>query len=88
MRIRVLGAAGEVTGSNYLLDVGGKRVLVDCGLYQGGDQEKNREPLGFEPSELAAVILTHAHLDHTGRVPLLARQGFKGPVYGLSLIHI
>lgn len=82
MRIRVLGAAGEVTGSNYLLDVGGKRVLVDCGLYQGGDQEKNREPLGFEPSELAAVILTHAHLDHTGRVPLLARQGFKGPVYG------
>ncbi|KUK58906.1 MAG: RNA-metabolising metallo-beta-lactamase [Synergistales bacterium 53_16] len=82
MRIRVLGAAGEVTGSNYLLDVGGKKVLVDCGLYQGGEEGKNREPLEFEPSELAAVILTHAHLDHTGRVPLLVKEGFSGPVFG------
>ncbi len=81
MRIRVLGAAGEVTGSNYLLEVGGRKILVDCGLYQGRQQEKNRDPLDYDPSELAAVILTHAHLDHTGRVPLLVKEGFKGPVY-------
>jgi metallo-beta-lactamase family protein len=81
MRIRVLGAAGEVTGSNYLLEVGGKKILVDCGLYQGGQQEKNRDPLDFNPSDLSAVILTHAHLDHTGRVPLLVKEGFTGPVY-------
>lgn len=81
MRIRVLGAAGEVTGSNYLLEVGGRKILVDCGLYQGRQQEKNRDPLDYDPSELAAVILTHAHLDHTGRVPLLVKEGFAGPVY-------
>lgn len=81
MRIRVLGAAGEVTGSNYLVEVGGRKILVDCGLYQGRQQEKNRDPLDYDPSELAAVILTHAHLDHTGRVPLLVKEGFAGPVY-------
>jgi len=82
MRLRVLGAAQEVTGSNYLLEVDGKRVLVDCGLYQGGASVENHTPLDYDPSSIDAVLLTHAHLDHTGKVPLLVKQGYKGPVYG------
>jgi metallo-beta-lactamase family protein len=82
MRLRVLGAAGEVTGSNYLVEVGNSRVLIDVGIHQGKDEEKrNREPFPFEPSSIDAVLLTHAHLDHTGRVPLLLRQGFGGKIW-------
>lgn len=81
MRLKILGAAGEVTGSNYMLEVGSKKVLVDCGLHQGRDEEtKNREPFHFDPTSVDAVILTHAHIDHTGRVPLLVKQGFKGRI--------
>ncbi|PIE54056.1 MAG: MBL fold hydrolase [Dethiosulfovibrio peptidovorans] len=83
MRLKVLGAAGEVTGSNYMLEVGDKRVMIDCGLHQGRDDEKrNREPFHFDPTSVDAVLLTHAHIDHTGRVPLLVKQGYKGKVYG------
>lgn len=83
MKLKFLGAAQMVTGSCYLLTVGRYRVLVDCGLIQGSDREeqRNREPFPFEPSELDAVILTHAHLDHSGRLPLLVKSGFKGPIY-------
>ena len=82
MKLKVLGAAGEVTGSNYMIEVGGSRVLVDCGLHQGrGDDRKNREAFQFAPSGLDAVVLTHAHIDHSGRIPLLFKQGFKGKVY-------
>ncbi len=80
IRLRVLGAAGEVTGSNYILESGGTRLMVDCGLHQGGNEYKNREPFAFDPSTIDAVLLTHAHLDHTGRVPLLVKLGFKGKV--------
>ncbi len=80
IRLRVLGAAGEVTGSNYILESGGTRLMVDCGLHQGGNEYKNREPFAFDPSTIDAVLLTHAHLDHTGRVPLLVKMGFKGKV--------
>jgi metallo-beta-lactamase family protein len=78
-----LGAAGEVTGSRHLIEHGTSRVLVDCGLVQGGREApaRNREPWGFEPRSLTAVVLTHAHLDHSGLLPRLVADGFRGPVY-------
>ncbi|HKJ87564.1 MAG TPA: MBL fold metallo-hydrolase, partial [Gammaproteobacteria bacterium] len=83
MEIRFLGAAREVTGSCYLIEARGKRVLVDCGLIQGApeDEERNRDPLPFPADRIDAVILTHAHLDHSGRLPLLVEAGFRGPIY-------
>src|SRR5687767_4263681 len=86
MRIRVMGAAGgEVTGSAYLVEANGARVLVDCGLFQGGKdaEEKNRSPL-VEPGAIDAILLTHAHLDHTGRVPLLIKGGYNRPIYATA----
>ncbi len=81
MRLKVLGAAGEVTGSSYLLECGGSRVIVDCGMFQGRDDEKkNRELFLFSAASIDAVLLTHAHLDHSGRIPLLVKEGFKGRV--------
>lgn len=82
MKLKVLGAAGEVTGSNYLLEVGSSRILIDCGLHQGKDEEKrNREPFQFTPTSINAVLLTHAHIDHSGRIPLLYKEGFQGQVF-------
>ena len=77
-----MGAVGTVTGSKYLVEAGGRRVLVDCGLYQGYKQLRlrNWEPLPLDPSSLDVVILTHAHIDHSGYLPLLIRNGFNGPV--------
>ncbi len=78
-----LGACGTVTGSMTLLAWGERRVLVDCGMFQGGQEleQRNREPFPFRPKELEAVVLTHAHLDHSGRLPLLIARGFRGPIY-------
>jgi len=78
-----LGAAGEVTGSCHLLEVGGRRVLLDCGLIQGGhrDEARNRAPFPFDPAAIDAVVLSHAHIDHSGRLPLLVRDGFAGPIH-------
>ena len=74
-------AVGEVTGSAYLLEVGDSKVLVDCGMYQGLDSDrKNAEPAAVDLSGLDAVLLTHAHIDHSGRLPLLVKQGFKGKI--------
>lgn len=83
MHLRSLGAALTVTGSAHLLGLGGVRVLIDCGLFQGGEEleARNREGFPFDPRDLAAVILTHAHLDHVGRLPLLVRRGYRGPVF-------
>lgn len=81
MRITFLGAAQMVTGSCYLLEAGGLRLLVDCGLFQGRDERLNQEPFPFNPAGLDGVILTHAHIDHSGRLPLLRRQGYQGPIY-------
>ena len=82
MRITFLGAAGEVTGSCYLIETRSARLLVDCGYFQGGDSDdKNRELDGIQPRRLDAVVLTHAHLDHCGRLPLLAKAGFRGPIH-------
>lgn len=77
-----LGGAGTVTGSKHLLEVDGRRILVDCGLFQGlkSLREQNWAPLPIEPSSIDAVVLTHAHLDHSGYLPKLVKDGFRGPI--------
>lgn len=82
MKLSFHGAAQTVTGSCHLVEARGKRILIDCGLLQGGhDLEKeNAEPFGFEPRSIDLVLLTHAHLDHCGRLPLLVKQGFTGRI--------
>jgi metallo-beta-lactamase family protein len=83
MRVDFLGAAGTVTGSRTLLSHADGRLLVDCGLFQGYKNLRllNWEPPSFEPASLSAVVLTHAHVDHSGALPLLVRQGFRGKVF-------
>ena len=83
MQLEFYGAAGEVTGSCHVLDVRGHRVLLDCGLIQGGtaSSERNRAPFPFDATGIDAVVLSHAHIDHCGRLPLLRRRGFRGPVF-------
>jgi metallo-beta-lactamase family protein len=83
MDIEFFGAAGEVTGSCHILRVGEQTVLLDCGLIQGSrkDEARNHDPFPFEASSINAVVLSHAHLDHCGRLPLLVRRGFRGPIY-------
>ncbi len=77
------GAGGEVTGSCHLVECAGRRVLLDCGMIQGGREAeaRNLEPFGFDPSTIDALVLSHAHIDHIGRVPLLARLGYRGPIH-------
>lgn len=81
--LRFLGAAGTVTGSRFLLETGAGRVLVDCGLFQGPKDIRGRnwEPFGVPPRTIDAVVLTHAHLDHSGYLPALCRDGFQGPIH-------
>jgi metallo-beta-lactamase family protein len=83
MELEFYGAAGEVTGSCHLLRVAGRQVLLDCGLVQGGRDasQRNRLPFPFEVGAIDAVILSHAHIDHCGRLPLLVKRGFRGPIY-------
>ncbi|RWB96376.1 MAG: MBL fold metallo-hydrolase [Mesorhizobium sp.] len=80
--LRFLGAAGTVTGSRYLLEADGHRILVDCGLFQGYKQlrDRNRAPFPVPPESIETVLLTHAHLDHSGYIPALMRDGFRGRV--------
>ena len=82
MRLSFHGAAQGVTGSCHLLEAGGLKILVDCGLYQGRHEivDENRAGLGFAPAEIDVLLLTHAHLDHCGRIPLLVKQGFRGEI--------
>jgi metallo-beta-lactamase family protein len=75
------GAAKIVTGSAHLLDTTKSKILIDCGMFQGLNEHLNYEPLGFDPKEIDALILTHGHLDHVGRIPLLYKYGFKGKVF-------
>jgi metallo-beta-lactamase family protein len=83
MQLEFFGAAAEVTGSCHILHVGGKQVLLDCGLIQGGrkDEARNADPFPFDAAKIDAVVLSHAHLDHCGRLPLLVKRGFRGPVF-------
>ena len=86
MRLTFLGATGTVTGSKTLVEAGDKRMLVDCGLFQGYKmlRLRNWEALPFDPASLDAVLLTHAHIDHSGMLPLLTKQGFRGPIIATS----
>lgn len=83
LRLQFLGAAGTVTGSKYLVQAGDSRILVDCGLFQGFKQLRLRNwaTPPFDPGALSAVVLTHAHIDHSGYLPLLIKRGFRGRVY-------
>lgn len=83
MRLRFLGAAGEVTGSRHLVEFGEQKVLLDCGMLQGGGNEaaRNAAGFGFDPASLDAVVVSHAHIDHIGRLPLLVKRGYGGPIY-------
>ena len=82
VKLTFLGAAGTVTGSKYLLSIGDRRILIDCGLFQGFKQLRLRNWAQFPvpPSSIDDVLLTHAHLDHSGYLPLLVRNGFRGPI--------
>ncbi|MHC5100826.1 MAG: MBL fold metallo-hydrolase, partial [Planctomycetota bacterium] len=82
IQLRFLGAAESVTGSRHLIEFNHSKVLIDCGLYQERAlRNRNWEDFGFEPAELDAVLLTHAHLDHCGLLPKLVKEGFKGKVF-------
>ena len=84
-RVRSYGAAMTVTGSCHLLDTGGVNVLVDCGAFQGSAAlgELNHQPFGFDVQSIDAVLVTHAHMDHAARLPLLVKRGYSGPIYAL-----
>jgi metallo-beta-lactamase family protein len=83
MKLISAGAARTVTGSCHLIETAGRTILIDCGMFQGDVEELNRQPFPFDPGEIDAVLLTHAHLDHTGRLPLLVKQGYAGPIHTL-----
>ena len=80
MKLTFFGAARAVTGSCHCVECGGKKILVDCGLQQGRDERDNQE-LDFAAGYIDAVVVTHAHIDHSGRIPLLVKQGFTGNIY-------
>jgi len=86
MKLTFLGACGKVTGSSYLVETGSARFLVDCGMFQGGSETArcNRAAFAFDPRQLDFVLLTHAHIDHSGLLPKLVAEGFKGPIHATS----
>lgn len=83
MELEFFGAAGEVTGSCHILRINGRQILLDCGLIQGSPKQeaRNREPFPFEASDIDTVVLSHAHIDHSGRLPLLVKSGYEGVVH-------
>ncbi len=86
MKLSFHGADRSVTGSCHLIECAGRHILIDCGLYQGGREaeESNAKPFGFDPAKIDCVLLTHAHLDHCGRLPLLVKRGFRGEIVTTS----
>jgi metallo-beta-lactamase family protein len=82
LKLSFHGADRSVTGSCHLIECAGRRILIDCGLHQGGREldEENAGPFGFDAAAIDYVLLTHAHLDHCGRLPLLAKRGFRGEI--------
>ena len=83
MKITFLGATKEVTGSNFLVEACGKKFLVDCGLHQGSMKEEllNDKPFDYDVNDIDFMLLTHAHIDHSGRIPKLYKDGFRGKIY-------
>ena len=88
-RITFHGAAGTVTGSCMELEHDGRAILIECGLFQGPRtlETLNREPFSFDARKIAAVVLTHAHIDHSGLLPKLVAEGFRGPIYATAQTH-
>ncbi len=88
-KMTFLGAAGTVTGSKYLIEAEGKRLLVDCGLFEGSKELKQRnwDKCPIDPATIDWVLLTHAHIDHTGYLPRLVRNGYRGPIYANAATH-
>src|SRR5260370_13006449 len=82
-KVPFLGVGGGVSGSKYLVEAAGKRLLVDCGIFQGSQelQDRNYKPLPVDPKTIDYLVLTHAHLDHTGWLPVLAKSGYGGPIF-------
>ena len=89
MQISFYGADRQVTGSCHLVEAAGRRILIDCGMYQGGRRlaEENSEDFGFDPGSIDFMLLTHAHLDHCGRLPLLVKRGFRGEIIATAASH-
>ncbi len=83
MNLIFLGAAHEVTGSCTLLTACGKNILIDCGMEQGPDTYKNRD-IPVSPADIDCIFLTHAHIDHSGKLPYLTANGYKGPIYATA----
>ncbi len=81
IKIRSYGATQEVTGSCHVLQINGKKIMVDCGMFQGEDEEKNALPFDFDASKIDYLLVTHGHLDHVGRIPKLVKEGFKGKIF-------
>lgn len=81
MNIRFLGAVRGVTGSSHLIQFKNKKILLDCGMYQGRDEELNTEEFETNPADIDYLLLSHSHIDHSGRIPLLVKKGFKGTIY-------
>ncbi len=82
--IKSYGATGEVTGSCHVLEVADIKIMIDCGMFQGEDEQKNKVDFAFDASSIDYLLLTHAHLDHVGRVPKLVKEGFKGKIFATS----
>ena len=83
VKVTCLGAARSVTGSNFLIETSnGSKVVVDCGLFQGGKEmeRRNKDDWGYDPKEIQNLVLTHAHIDHSGRIPKMVKDGFSGRI--------
>ena len=79
-KIIFYGGAGSVTGSNFMLDTEDAKYLIDCGLQQGTHEEDNYKPFAYDPAEASHLFISHAHLDHVGRIPFLVKSGFAGTI--------
>src|SRR3989304_5198156 len=88
-KVGFFGGVDSVTGSNFLFEAGGKRIMIDCGLFQGEKfaDDRNREQFAFDPKSIDVLLVTHAHIDHIGRIPKLVRDGFRGIIYSTPPTH-